>query len=436
MSNLKIGFGRADITPINGLYMAGYPTVRRGDGCLDDLSASCIAVSDGSTTAVVFTIDNIGITQLRGDELRRTVAERVGLPYEAVFYACTHIHTAPSIHGGFFPVDHEYNSIFYRSLADIAVQAIADLSEAELYGNKGEVNGISFIRRYKMKDGSTRTNPGIKNPEIDHPIGEPDEQLQLVRIVREGKDDLVLLNFQCHPDVIGGTKYSSDWPGWVRRSFEGAVPGTKCLFFNGCQGDTNHINTDTDDPRMGKGYTHSRHMGLCVAGEAVKLYTYAEKIEGDKAAFIQHNIEVPSNRPKPEDIPTAEKYIAAHEAGRREDIPYSGMEYTTAVYEAYRMKKLENGPDYFTLYLNAVRLGGVVITGLPGEPFTEIGRSIKAQSPCDYTIVCCCANGYEAYYPTKEAYDEGGYEARSSEFKAGIAERLIEGSVEMLKSIY
>lgn len=31
----------------------------------------------------------------------------------------------------------------------------------------------------------------------------------------------------------------------------------------------------------------------------------------------------------------------------------------------------------------------------------------------------CIANGYEGYFPMREAYDEGGYEARSSIFKGG-----------------
>ena len=30
------------------------------------------------------------------------------------------------------------------------------------------------------------------------------------------------------------------------------------------------------------------------------------------------------------------------------------------------------------------------------------------------TLPCCLTNGAEGYYPMKEAYDEGGYEARSS----------------------
>jgi len=435
MAELKVGFGRVDITPPNGLFIAGYYSERRGTGYLDRLMGSCLAFSDGERTAIVFTLDIIGINMNDGDTLRKLVAERTGVPYEAVYYACTHIHTGPGIgKHQLYGNDPEYNSILFRQLADAAVEAVNDLSEAEMFTARGKVEDISFVRRYKMKSGKTQTNPGRGNPEIDHPIGTPDEQVQLVKFTREGKDDIAVVNFQCHPDVIGGTKYSSDWPGWVRRSFEGAVPGTKCLFFNGAQGDTNHIDTRADS-KLGGGYKHSKHMGITIAGEAMKLYTYAEKAEFDKVDFIQKNIQVRSNRGKPEDLPLAEQYIAAHEAKRHDEIPYKGMEYTTVVARSYRIRQLKDGPDFFTLYINAIRVGSLVFSGIPGEPFTDIGRGIKEGSPFDMTIVTCCSNGYQGYYPMQSAYDEGGYEANTSRFAAGVAEQLIAESVEMLKSI-
>ena len=438
MAALKVGFGRADITPPNGIHISGYYQERIATGFRDRLMASCLAFSDGEKTAVVFTLDVIGINQTDGDILRKTVAEKTGLPYEAVYYACTHTHTGPSITKhplyGHMP---EYNSVMYRMLADAAVQAIADLSEAEVFTANGTVEGISFVRRYKMKNGKTQTNPGFGNPEIDHAIGTPDETLRLVKITREGKDDIAVINFQCHPDVIGGTLYSSDWPGFVRRSFEGAVPGTKCLFFNGAQGDTNHFNTAKKEYSVRSGYKHSQHMGLSVAGEAMKLFTYAEKVECDmKVDYAQFELDVASNRGNLEDLALAEQYIASHEAGKHDEIPYTGMEYTTMVARAYRIRRLKDGPDFFTLHLNAVRFGDVVFAGVPGEPFTDIGRGIREGSPFGTTMVTCCSNGYQGYYPMQSAYDEGGYEANTSSFAPGVAENIINASVNMLKKLY
>ena len=51
------------------------------------------------------------------------------------------------------------------------------------------------------------------------------------------------------------------------------------------------------------------------------------------------------------------------------------------------------------------------------------------------TLYCCCANGCEAYFPTQDAYEEGGYEARSSKFKPGVAEALVENGVALLHAL-
>jgi len=434
MSELKIGFGRINLDAPTGIHISGYYSNRRAQGALDDLTASVLAVSDGENTALVYTFDQIGIAQTTGDEMRRIISERTGVPFEAVFYACTHTHTAPEISKGLYDNDPDYNSILFRRLADSANEALADMSPAEVFTARGTVDKIAFIRRFRMKDGSTRTNPGYANPDIDHPIGTPDFTVQLVKITREGKDDIAVINYQVHPDVIGGCKYSADWPGFVRRSFEGAVPGTKCLFFNGTQGDTNH--SDYIGGKRNRGYHHAQHMGLCIAGEAMKLYTYADKADGDKVGFIASDLEVPLKITKPEDLPQAEKYIELHESGRREEIPFEGMEYTTVIAEAYRLIRLKNGPTSLKLHINSVRFGDVAITGIPGEPFTAIGRGIKEGSPFGMTIVCCCSNGYEGYFPTTDALTEGGYEARSSQYMPGIAESLIEASIENLKKIY
>ncbi len=37
--------------------------------------------------------------------------------------------------------------------------------------------------------------------------------------------------------------------------------------------------------------------------------------------------------------------------------------------------------------------------------------------------------------PVQSAYDEGGYEARTSPFKPGVAERIVEGSKALLDEL-
>lgn len=99
------------------------------------------------------------------------------------------------------------------------------------------------------------------------------------------------------------------------------------------------------------------------------------------------------------------------------------MELTTVVAEALRMVKLENAPDEFKMIMTGVKLGSVGFITIPGEGFNYIGREVKKVDGYDMVVPCGISNGYEEYFPTKEAYDEGGYEARSSPFKSGVAEK-------------
>ena len=128
MASLKAGFSRVDITTPCGISLAGYYDDRKSVGALDKISASCLAVSDGENTAVVFTVDVMGINQPVGDEMRRIICDRTGLPYEAVYFACTHSHTGPSIYpNDLVPNDPAYNSVLFRkqpSLEDALISML------------------------------------------------------------------------------------------------------------------------------------------------------------------------------------------------------------------------------------------------------------------------------------------------------------------------
>lgn len=273
MGRLQIGFSRLDITPPLGTHMAGYYEQRLAEGILDPLEVNAVAVSDGERTAVLFSCDLIGVCQELMDSYRRRVAADNGLEAEAVFIACTHTHTGPCV-GRNEEDDPSYDGCWGVNSAT-PPPALADLRPASLSVGRGEVEGVSFVRRFRMKDGSIRTNPGVGNPEIQAPIGTPDTAVQLVRAAREGADEIVIVNFQVHPDTIGGCRFSADYPRFVRETVEGALPGVKCIYFNGAQGDTNHIDVvDGAKPRFGlvddrsRAYRNARFMGQAIAGAA------------------------------------------------------------------------------------------------------------------------------------------------------------------------
>ena len=137
-------------------------------------------------------------------------------------------------------------------------------------------------------------------------------------------------------------------------------------------------------------------------------------------------IRIPSNQPQKEDLEQAYYINKLYTEGRDNELPYTGMMLTTKVAEAARMIRLENGPEYFDMKLSGIAIGDVVLIGIPGEPFTGVGRALKDTEGCELVLPMCNTNGKQGYFPMKDSYEEGGYEAGSSNFRVGVAELIIE----------
>ena len=69
----------------------------------------------------------------------------------------------------------------------------------------------------------------------------------------------------------------------------------------------------------------------------------------------------------------------------------------------------------------------MALVGISGEPFTEIGVKIKENEGWQLVLPCGLVNGYDGYFPTREAFKEGGCEARSSNYRAGVAKDTVQG---------
>ncbi len=435
---IKTGFSRLCINPPLGTPITGYFEERYTKGILDDLFVSTVAFDDGEKKAVIIAIDALMFTKKQCDYMRQVVSEYTKVPFDGIFISCSHTHTGP-----IYDFDHinksygdkTYDAFMINQMRDCAMYALNNLKEASFSIGEGKADKISFIRRFRMKDGSVMTNPGIGRDDIDHPLGTANDTVKLIKIERPDADDIYIVNFGVHPDTVGGEYISADFPGFVRSTIENAMPDVKCVFLNGAQGDVNHINpfpteadkkgTFTDFDGVLRGYDHAKHMGMKIAGAVLGICLKTEDVTSDKISYNSCIVTIASNAEN-DKYDEAKKICELHEAGRDEELPFKAMELTTAVAEAARIVDLYNGPDSFDFCLTTLKIGELAFAGLPGEPFTEIGRRIEACSPFKSTFVCCLTNGGDTYFPTSSAYDEGGYEARSSFLKKGADDILVD----------
>ena len=471
----KAGFARVDITPPLGSFMPGYYQDRRAKEVLDPLEINMVAFSDGARTALIAQVDTEGISDEVADLMRDAAAKATGVARGAVIVHASHTHD-----GGFLErtlsgvafvggvsaateVDDVYLKMVVTRTADAAVNAIKDLKPAKLSCGRSEAKRISFGRRYLMKDGKVATNPGTNNPDIVKPVGNPpDEEVQVLRIDCEGAKPICIINFQTHPDVVGGETITADWPGLTRKVFEAATFGDAlCLVLNGTQGDVNHCNVmprpgelnglrrDFDD--VDRGYDHAKHMANVIAAAALTVWMKCAPLEAGDIRFGVENVRVPSQKAKDSDaknLKWAEDVWALHEKSAKEGVAggekdyvtkkygWTGMELTTEVARAGRIRRLANGPDFFELPITTVAIGkAVAFAGFPGEPFNDIGKAVKKGSPFGLTLLSCLTNGSRGYFPFSDAFREGGYESATSPFGPSVADDLVAGELRLLNRL-
>lgn len=426
------GFSRVDVTPPLGSPLAGNSHYRPASVVLDPLELNAVAFCDGENKAVLITADFLYVMENTATKIRDMIAQRCQIPADHVFMQGLHQHTSVRIgtkpHLGNMGLDDDsYLHVLYRKYCDVAQMALDDLKEATLeLAEQETAEQIAYIRRYRMTDGTTRTNPGRGNPNVVGPIGDPDNTVRLLRIRRADAPDIAIVNFSTHPDVIGGTRISADWPGFVRRYTEQDLPGVKCVLVNGAQGDSNHV--DLQDVEKKKvGYKHSAHMGRVITDTVLSIW---DKTQPRRTGKVWGQVDmklIPTNTRGMERVEECLEIRRQIKAGLRE-----GPKDIAGIGELNRICNLPRETLFQKVPVSVLGLGDVAFVGFGGEPFTQYAEAAREAGKEIYVITACLTNGGQGYLPTKEAFDEGGYEAVTSNFSEVVAMELQQAAARLL----
>ncbi len=441
-SRISAGAYEIDITPPLGVDLAGYFNVRKADSILDNLYAKSVVLKDKDTEVAITSCDLCVIPREIVLAIRGLASQWSGIPEENIMISATHTHTGPVTTGLLAgEIDSTYIEILVKKIASSIAMAKKNLKEANVKVGKGEEQNLVFNRRYVMKDGSVKTNPGKLNPDIIRPAGPVDPDILVILLEDDIKNPIALLiNYANHVDTIGGTGISADYPGILSRTLKRFLGDIPVLFLTGAEGDINHINVMDSNPQAG--YEEAKRIGITLAGEVLKILVKLSLINGRlgiKSSFLN----VPVRKPDQVEIDNAKKLL-------EETVEISPGELTAfdlakgsldveRVYaqEVIALSQLDR--DFEELELQAISLGEVVFLGVPGEPFAEIGLAIKRESPFTYTGIVSLASGYSGYIPTEKAFNEGGYEirlARSSKLDRATEKTIIREGITLINSIY
>ncbi|MCP4608184.1 MAG: TIM barrel protein [Planctomycetes bacterium] len=439
-AELKAGLAVIDITPPVGYRMSGYFSERLSTGTSNPLQAKAIVIRQGQASGALVFCDIIGLSLDVSSRVRRIAAKRTGIPAENILITATHSHTGPLYCGALRKHFHDlaidehgrdpyekvdYSSGLVRKIVRVISQANKKAKPVQLKAGTAEQQNLSFNRRFHMKNGTVRFNPGVMNPDIVRVAGPIDPELGIVFFNKAGSDspDAALVNFTLHLDTVGGSKYAADYPFYIEQSLRKAYGDDFIsLFGTGTCGDINHIDV-TKRERLKTDFI-GKTLAKTVKAKAGSLDNIAEP----SLAVRSETVQVPLQNFGSDKVAWARENIK--KVGTRE------LSFIEQV-EAYKILAREMRPgDTIGLEVQVFRLSSdVAVVGLPGEVFVDLGLAIKQASPFATTLVIELCQDAPGYIPTKKAFAEGSYETVNSRIAPGGGEKMVKAAVRLLKEL-
>ena len=447
---LYTGFSRQDMTPYKDIPLGGYGNAeqRLGNLVLHPITVSCTAFRDeDGTLALLFSQDTCGVSDEHTQYFKAQLQEKFGVKPQNVFIHAIHTHEAPEIR-----VSREnplmavwYDNKYYPAVLRAAEEAIADLAESEIYAGKDEIFNYNYVRRYLDANGKFVERKNVKDtPGAVHET-EPDRDVQVIRFVRQGKQDIILVNFQSHPsgflDGYSATNVSSDYPHYLRTAVE-LYEVAHCMFLQGAAGNLVFMGHLPGDLHY---KTRDRVLACQQYGEGLAkkvreiLKFKMQKLEGGKIKTAERVDNFPVDHSLDGYVDAAQKIVDLYLADRKDEAiaiaKESGLsgDGGSGFYKCRAILNRSKLPATKEMMSWAMTIGDLGFGFAPNEVFDTNGKFVKENSPCKMTFFCELTNDSRGYLPTKLAFSHGGYEVDTCQYSPGVAEQMADNILAALQ---
>jgi len=367
---LKAAFARKSIFPQDISYgprLLGYGNASQttllrdcaGEHKPTPIGVHTLLLESGSQRMAILSLDVLGMDVDLVNELRRKARESFNVSNMLV--AATHTHSslpAVSTCAG-GPVDIHFRNTILRSVNETLEQA--ELGLEEVVDIESAQNTTSDLNENRRKY-------------EDRPV---DRRVSILRVKTVSGKRILAVRYTCHPVCFGRDNLyaSSDFVGYLETMLrqEGDL-----LFLNGCAGYVKPSNlkhqAEIDAGRIATGL--------------VRAITSA-KVKTTQNPSINSS-ETPVNLTFQPVEPKKPNWIKLATSGPAE--------------------------------INALRIGDVILVGLPGEPFTETGAKIEAACGLNVWVIGY-TDGYFGYLIDQTAEDRAN--TGQADYEAGSAPQSI-----------
>ncbi|MBL8295465.1 MAG: hypothetical protein JNN08_26705 [Bryobacterales bacterium] len=419
-AKLRAGAAVADITPQEWpIRVIGNFGLTMANKAHDPLHVRALVLEDGGVKIAIALVDNCIIKREEMDRAKALASKSTGIPANRILMAATHTHSAPPSRAKKGDqVEERYVERIVTQAAEAIIQANSKLTPARIGWTVVQVPEELANRRWFMREGGlppspfgettdkARMNPPPGSNLLIHPAGGTDPGFSIVSVqTADGKPLALLGNYSLHyVGGVPGPELSADYFGeFAKQVAQQLAPGDSsfvAILSNGTSGDVN--NTDFVHPRpRAQPYQRIGEVAGKLANHAVQAAKTMQYADNAPIKMAEKELRLRYRRPTPEQLRFSQ---AALKESDESKLPRNAKAYAEWAID------MNSGPEFADLKLQAIRIGGLGISAIPCEVFTEIGITIKELSPLRPTFTIELANGHYGYLPTPRHFDLGGYE--------------------------
>lgn len=448
--SFKAGAAKACISPTPDCFP--FPTFGNADprsALHDDIYTRVVVLDNGETRAAIVNFDMVSIPVF--ETTRKLISETGCIPEENVFMTATHNHDAPfagsPVQGAGVKRDEDlearinkFTQIVLDGVKKAVEEAVGALRPAKYGFDTGE-SWINVNRDFQFEDGYWMQGPNYK--------AYADKTLAVMKFVdEEEKLIAAVLNYGCHAvlgfvakDVDGKIKVSSDWPGYAQNYVEQRFGnGAVCLWTPAAEGNLNPVYGAGLYTFLEDGYAVSKQMppGTAFVLMAALGGQHAIDAIGIINGITEYKDELPVKYARREfEMPSQKAPEGADMMRNRMLVDNLLPLGPNGERPEKKLVVMEDDPEHpFVMEIKILQLGDVAWVGVPCEVYSEIGRDMKAASPCPNTVVVTHTNtNYRSYIPDKTAADHHTFQSYGAAKPGACDEYIVNGMLELFKEL-
>ena len=434
---LQAGSAQIDISPKDSQFLFGYPHVERySTGINDPLLSSALYINDGQTAAIIVANDIVFVGKKSSQRIRERITAQTGIGGDHIMISATHTHSGPMtidyISNEADPIvpktDQKYVQFMEDRLVEAAVKAYKNAQPARIGLAIADSTGVGTNRR--------------------DPKGPADMNVPVLLVQNAAGTESIACMLVCsmHPTVLheDSKLVSGDFPGYARMYLQKYCVGTKCAVLNhtGPAGNQSprHVtkaNTFAEAQRLGE-----------ILGKAVEKVLPTIQFQTSASIKCKQSLLDLPKRAFP-DVATAQKKLdkaiarlehlrtsgAPRQEVRTAECDWFGAEETLTMAKAAAEGRLSQGYELaLPAEIQIIKIGPWAFVGWQGETFVDYALAVKKLFK--NTFIISCANGeLQGYIVTKEANDEGGYEASNALLSYESGDIMVQKTAELLRTM-